>query len=273
MSTKIYEGFEILGLDTTQLFTELEALGQELRILAKQEYAAWFIQTLVKNLDRKAWRTRTGKESDSILPFEFPTSYAGMMTHRAAAIRKMEEHIRDPEQDWDFALCFVPAGEQRWLAIPFTEKESMLAVLRNKPWYRPYGYWNNTDQLEGVSEEEWDMRAKEWEAVMPSFRPTQHMAKFEMVTNRELHYIANAELEPYVPTDAERQERIIRDAAKDEYFYAMGGYSTASDFLDKNEVFNKGFVPGGTLWHLHTEFAPMAEEIVKSNPVERLLER
>jgi len=46
-------------------------------------------------------------------------------------------------------------------------------LAENDDRFEYYGYWNNTDPEEGISEEDWNQREKDWDEVLPSGIPSQ----------------------------------------------------------------------------------------------------
>jgi hypothetical protein len=57
------------------------------------------------------------------------------------------------------------------LMMFFAHLRQMDEAWQEIPGVKEYGYWNNTDPLEGVSNEEWDVRCTEWDSVLPDYTP------------------------------------------------------------------------------------------------------
>ncbi|MCH6469874.1 hypothetical protein [Sinomonas terrae] len=81
-----------------------------------------------------------------------------------------------------------------------------------------YGYWNNTDRPDGLSEAEWDARREAWDRVMPSGVPVEHMLAFTLrgkYSPRMLSLISDrSPLVPELaPTPVERARNLIVNQA------------------------------------------------------------
>jgi len=46
--------------------------------------------------------------------------------------------------------------------------DSLSELIDQIDWIEEYGYWNNTDGPEQISEDEWDARSKKWVEVGPN---------------------------------------------------------------------------------------------------------
>lgn len=55
-------------------------------------------------------------------------------------------------------------------------------MLKEMPFLKEYGYWNNTDQPDEISDEEWEERYNTWREVLDEFKPLpQSGFEFELV--------------------------------------------------------------------------------------------
>jgi hypothetical protein len=62
-----------------------------------------------------------------------------------------------------------------------------LNVFNNHPGFSEYNYWNNTDEPEGMSEEEWSSRARRWDELLGSSGDASECGvMFELVTHSVL---------------------------------------------------------------------------------------
>lgn len=73
---------------------------------------------------------------------------------------------RNPYYDFNFEVEIIPL-KNKILLLPFTEQSECLALIRDQPWIQSYGYWNNSDPEEGVSEKEWSQRENDWNLALP----------------------------------------------------------------------------------------------------------
>lgn len=266
MSTKIYDGFRVTGLDYPSLHEELISLGEEARSVAAEEFASWFANTIVDNNDRAAWRARLGLESD------YPVTYFQVQDlYRERTMKIRSARSRDPEVDWGFEVSFAPAGDGRWLGIPFTEKESLMTCLASRDWHEPYGYWNNSEPPAGLTDREWLARRDEWSRILGCGIPSRTMATFQLVCDIDLGLVGRSDIVSRAPGTEERTRRVVEDLARHRYMASRGELSTIPDVMGALFAFRDGFLPGGELWHLSEECEPLAREVVESKTPEQML--
>jgi len=72
---------------------------------------------------------------------------------------------RDPLADFAVEIVFFPSKDCL-LYMVFTEHDIFTNKIRDELGARYYGYWNNTDPEEGVSEELWEKRGKDWNEAL-----------------------------------------------------------------------------------------------------------
>lgn len=268
MSTKIYNGFIINLASPRDVFEEFQRLSTEVSQIAVAEYAEWFADSWTAELDRTAFRVRSGSVDESELS---KLSYADKLAKRREALREIDNGWWTPEQDWDFSISFAPHTELKWLGIFYADKDSFRSLLFEQPWFQEYGYWNNTDQPDGITDEEWDLREKNWDKMLPSGVPINHMAEFKLFSNKRLVHPDRDILLQSAPSEESRIERLVFNAARDEYFKEIGGYQSTSDYLTKAQEFGKGFHKDGPYWSFDEKFRETAEDIVYSNSLEKML--
>ena len=74
-------------------------------------------------------------------------------------------NLRDPLVDDEFTLVVYPSSDGL-LILPFTE--NYLSVLKNSKFIKPFGYWDNVDPEEGVSDGDWNRRKLIWQEFLGS---------------------------------------------------------------------------------------------------------
>jgi len=70
---------------------------------------------------------------------------------------------RDVSYDLDLSILFAPANK-KILIYPYYEYREYFDLL--KKYFKDYGYWNNSDKPEDVSEKNWNIRRKTWNDVL-----------------------------------------------------------------------------------------------------------
>ena len=75
---------------------------------------------------------------------------------------------RNPEYDFDFKIQFYFLKD-KILAFVMTEEVARRRAMdfwESLEGVEYYGYWNNTDMPDDISEEEWDQRGKDWDEAL-----------------------------------------------------------------------------------------------------------
>jgi len=178
VSTKIYNGYRI---DKCSL-SELQAFCMRLRDRMEQVYEMLYASKVMKEavdiIDEGALlnaglyvRRDIDKEVLRAIdnPKSSPLWSAMWMVHERS--NKIKETMkRDTAYDFDCQITFIPKKD-KILAMIFTEQRLLeevfsghLSIAAPRQVHK-YGYWDNSDKPDCVSEEEWDKRAQDWDDV------------------------------------------------------------------------------------------------------------
>ena len=159
MSTKIYNGYKLPPLTHVALIEALRNFNYLITKQAKKEYRKLFGDIASNVIDsyslgyklylnNKSYNTNTSSIVDNYL------------NNKRKEIKNTG--LRDPEFDFECSLVIIPK-EDKHLACLFTERKSFTKIWEELPIVREYGYWNNSDKLETVSEKAWEQRKVDWE--------------------------------------------------------------------------------------------------------------
>lgn len=168
MSTKIHSGY-ILAPGTDP-FEFSRRLRQAMDPIRDRLDAALAARLIAERLDR------------SILAGEPLAGDAPVKAY--LEWRKEQEGLKESERGHDPHRFEASIGDDpatgRLHLLVFADKSEYEEALEDVEGVEEYGYWNNTDRPEGVSEEEWDARRDAWGRVMPSGVPIEHMLSFTL---------------------------------------------------------------------------------------------
>lgn len=78
---------------------------------------------------------------------------------------------RMPCCDTEFRVTIFPPHESSTFGIAYTEHEEWFDTWCTQPTVSEYGYWNNSDHPEHVTETEWEYRRKTWDRVVGNNPP------------------------------------------------------------------------------------------------------
>jgi len=179
MSTKIYNGLLIDNPEFKDIF-KLNDFCNELRkkITAKREFLvaklqAGIIQDIIlwdcvfKKYGQAfcydtVWDFKEKKKTITPLLFSFYE-----IIDRSDKIYKTGS--RDPKFDFGCFLTIYFSHNNKMLMLVNTEQKDFMEIVRSYNFIKDYPYFDNTDRPNGVSEEEWDLRADEWMSAMGNF--------------------------------------------------------------------------------------------------------
>lgn len=187
MSTKIYNGFALPYIST---IADLQALTMSMREECKEIRNKIFAQymggKIVQILDafhmyhdydharylqvmNDLFHNEVGGKRGSIMRDEFlvkHTPWTAAYQHYHEQIKKSEKSPYSTDGlDIKFDICFLPVGN-KILGIPYTNCREYEKYLGDQPEYQYYGYWNNSDQDEECTDEEWEQRKTDWDIAI-----------------------------------------------------------------------------------------------------------
>jgi hypothetical protein len=171
MSTKIYEGVRFPRIrlaDFVQIVRE--------RGLERAYERAW---ELVDHVDMESSVMRTRIACDTSKPSLEHAIDLIIEKIGDAADAAMRQPLFDLESAW---RLWVPKKGKFILAMPHGEGVNHVEMPK---WVESYGYWDNTDQEEGVSDKAWRQRERDWQiACLPHEKNHQMLIEVFHVEKR-----------------------------------------------------------------------------------------
>ena len=165
MSMKIYHGYRLAeGTDVWDFTERLRREGNEERDRLDME----MVEKLAEGVAAK--RLEDGKEPAGSREAYLMGGYHAWLK---VMTQLKESRLGDPHQ-LDVCLIRDP-GTGRIMALLYAGSK-MEHVWERQPEVEEYGYWNNTDQPEGVTDAEWDERRAAWERCLPNWSPPARQA-------------------------------------------------------------------------------------------------
>lgn len=181
MSIKLYYGYKLPSMSAYELQCFFEKLRKKLNkerdkmydeALAS-EFISAFDSVWLGVIDYEGYKNRfkhtlfTGDEyiKDKISLYNFVVEN----------IRENYREIyktgrRNPSYDFQFTVSVIPTKDKT-LCVIYTEQNEFREIWENMKEVEEYGYWNNTDQPEDVTDKEWRFREKEWEKALKNWGP------------------------------------------------------------------------------------------------------
>lgn len=178
LSTKIYNGFYVdkMSLCEFQKFTERvrEKMGNIARERLHKQLAMLsvrVIDTLITEDKRRAiLHTRDIRDIESKKKFDeydekcehsYPLLYLLYRRICDANNESRKTNIRNPGYDYTCNAVFFPL-EDKTLCIVYAESDEYIDAFSGMAEVHEYGYWNNVDMPDDVSEDEWNQRERDW---------------------------------------------------------------------------------------------------------------
>lgn len=170
MSTKIYNGYRISMMSFDKLHEFATGFMQTVRAVARTEAnrrATWLAVELLdclrlgEPLPQYAAET-VGSSND------WTVQAVARHSSLNRIINARQQNQRDTEYDFDCSLTFIPLGK-KILTLCYSEQFEHL--WRAFPGVEEYGYWDNTDKPETVSNAAWRRRMKDWDAAIGDDAP------------------------------------------------------------------------------------------------------
>lgn len=194
MSTKIYNG-RIHDKSLEDVYHQLIELKDEIAKMHDQEVYQYLARDVVRRID-----------SDQ----EDQAFYKALNDLELRQHKLKQSFGRDPAIDWDFEICLFP-DEGRTLAIPYTEKREFLSAYDALEGISNYAFYDNTDEPEDISPDDWNKRGEHWDKVLgPNSIPASRCLTFQVVSNEIGKLYDPREMLKYIPTFESRLEQAAR---------------------------------------------------------------
>lgn len=158
MSTKIYDGYRIKNLTEKEFIEKYEYLKniveKEAKISIQKEIAKIFYNALDNGY---------GRAEDDITVLDY------VKEEIKEAIEDLEKGFRAPNLDKDIGFSLKEYQGDLYLYL-FSEDSTITKLLLEKiENIEEFGYWNNTDKPDNVSEAHWEKRKKIWNTLLTSY--------------------------------------------------------------------------------------------------------
>jgi hypothetical protein len=168
MSTKLHHGYQLtVGTDPFAFIASARAALDPIRDRAD---AAVLAERAIDILDRTILDPELTSDPDTFAAvMKTPLNRAWSELNDEQSKIKENDWRRDPTR-LDLAIGRDPLTERPGVLL-FAEERLLVDAFRALPEVEEYGYWNNSDQPDGVTEAQWDERREFWDRVLPGYDP------------------------------------------------------------------------------------------------------
>jgi hypothetical protein len=168
MSTKLHHGYQLtVGTDPFAFIASARAALDPIRDRAD---AAVLAERAIDILDRAILDPEPTSDPDPFTALmKTPLNRAWSELNDEQSKLKENDWRRDPTR-LELAIGRDPLTERLGVLL-FAEERLLVDAFRALPEVEEYGYWNNSDQPDGVTEAQWDERREFWDRVLPGYDP------------------------------------------------------------------------------------------------------
>jgi hypothetical protein len=139
-------------------------------------------------------------------------------------------HSRNPQYDFGIEILFIPL-KNKILALYYSEQSSLESIWNGFEEVNYYGYWDNTDQDETCTEEEWLQREKDWDEALPGWSvPAENGFSYRMLTDLPRYGVE--QIINNIPNKHIRASGIASELMWNKYYNDNKIYSTQGQSLD-----------------------------------------
>lgn len=163
MSTKIHDGYR-LPADTSMF-----GLLRELRKSITPTYEDLYATAVVRQATFDADDILRGDTNESGTVKVSSPLTAAVLTLDRAHHQIAKTGQRNPGLDLNFEVVVMcdPQDPGDLYAIIYTEQDAYRDAWNRIEGVEPFGYWNNTDRPDDITDDEWDSRRRTWNRVIP----------------------------------------------------------------------------------------------------------
>jgi hypothetical protein len=138
---------------------------------------------------------------------------------------------RDPAMDYDCEAIFIPMKD-KILALFYAESKELRELFKSQKEVAEYGYWNNVEPPEKVTDEEWKEREKIWLQVWSNDKQARELGMNILFVKGlpERHEIELEDIVANMSSIEERAKYVAWNKLYDDKFREMKGDS--EDYLD-----------------------------------------
>lgn len=250
MSTKVYNGFYFRNAPSMDVaFQQLQACREPLRKQAFNLMVKEIVRVATFNFD---------KQTDLN---GFGSYYSHALDFVQEELHKSKKEGRNSLYDFSFKVGMVPLldkhhNTKKVFGYFFSSKKELISLFKENLFFVDYCYWNNADELDGVTQKEWKQRGKDWEQVTAEDSVfSEFMTIMDLVSTFDFtyRYEHNEDSSSFIPTDEERIEHLAKHLVdvdnQTEHFYpetdklsVILNYFRSEEFLKRLENKKKEIV-------------------------------
>lgn len=123
---------------------------------------------------------------------------------------------RNPSVDAECEIIFAFKGRYIYMVV-FSEVQKYKDYIANLPGVEHYGYWNNTDRPDNITQREWRRREKIWDDIFKSSFMFKGGVTWMLLGEMDLPIPHLVDINKYITSWEVRVKNMVRDAVYQEY--------------------------------------------------------
>lgn len=216
MSTKIYNGRVMQGSLHTVYAKLLRLKKNKLRPLWLDQWRRTYTELAVSKIDDARMKDETVYGAVSGIVIEAVDAHFEI---------KRTGH-RNPMFDNSSEIWLFPNyKDDKVYAIINSEFRGATDLLDAQRWIKDYGYWNNTDQPEGISNAAWEQRRRVWDRLLPGAgTPSERCLTLELTPLYppfDFELGDRALFERHIASPAQRVARVAANIHRSEHYQRL----------------------------------------------------
>jgi hypothetical protein len=268
MSTKIYDGFMFVPKDISTINKKIQEFRHKVDKYVSTAYKQHIADISSYFFDRVCCGLEKNEKND--FPFFHAISFLQGETRQIK--RSMERNMFDLGCSTTIHLY-----KKRFYGMLFCDNKNINHMWFSQDWIKEYGYWDNTDPLEGISDKEWKQRGKNWDGILKEFNYTPSMNGFVAEFTKEMFYYIPFKVEDIIPLIPDYAER-VRKIAYNYLFEDFCKMKKAGEIMQEFFAFDKWIKNGNPgfekLIKTKNEFAKqIKKEITKEMLIGKINEK
>jgi hypothetical protein len=227
LSTKIFNGYTLACSSLDKLHYKMKKLGIEARKIQARLRTKWLVKRAVQLFDDANMYGKVKIDKDTVHAVKIrmnPLSIAILeLLKREGKMKRT--NLRDPEIDTGFKVAILPTRRiskskhsrlGKIFAIIYVDNMEFEELWNKQSWVKPYGYWDNTDKPDDVSNKAWRQRCRDWEKALDDWKPSGEAGFVYELTSTERAWSFSSMIDkgskiPFVPSDLVRAIRLAEN--------------------------------------------------------------
>ena len=211
MSTKIYDGFIFVPEDITTINSKIQEFRHKVDEYVSMAYKQHIADMSSYFFDKFCCGLEKNEKNDS--PFFHAISFLQGET------RLIKKSIERNMFDLGCSATVHPY-KKRFYGILFCDNKDINRMWFSQPWIKEYGYWDNTDPLDGINYREWKQRGKNWDKILGKFNYIPSMNGFVAEFTKDMYHYIPYDIDiimTFIPDYAERVHKIAYNYLIEDY--------------------------------------------------------